>query len=432
MSESKLKYKYGSTGFVKLTGKVAKKYGMFNDMYWLKEYSTLLYLWPFETDNIIKFHSGKFIENKPSNKSISYLYHELTFDKQEDTLQTAIIYKDQEIIQIMLDLLSAVKFLHSQNIMHRDIKQDNILITEDKRAILIDFTHSIRQRVKSFTLNNIVVAYSHRAPEIFNYTEKTSYTNKIDVWSLGILLFEMVIGDDLYEFIGDGTEQDMMNFWELKNDSDNYLNRLYCLYILQKRSLLYTKVYWRWISKMITYDPNQRISAAEMFDIIVEFANKKNIKYIMPKNGDKNVINKRSHKQRELSDDDNILLDKCMNYADIIRKKCYMNFTKTAIKQFVSYLIIKGIIDKETPIENYLLASCLILENTIFDKPTQVSNIVRLINIHKSGTTDVRKLSTVIQIILNTTAEELFLYETFSFEEDIDLLLNDESSLKDL
>lgn len=422
-------YKYGMTGFVDLSGKEAKKYGIFDYMYWLREYAVLLYLWPFETENIIKFHSGKFVETSSPEKQRRQLYHELIFDKQECTLRDAVIYKDQEIIQIMLDLLSAVKFLHSQKIMHRDIKRENILVTPNKRAILIDFTHAIRQRTQSFTLDKAVVTYSYRAPEIFNYQVNTMYTDKIDVWSLGIILFELVIGDNMHTHIGDGSEEDLEMFWKLKNSSDSYLKRLKGLFILQKRSLLHWKAYWKWISRMLEHDPEKRISASDMYDEIIAFANKKNIKYVVPKNGDKEAMGlNHPTKIRYLSDANKKLLDKCMEYVTTFRKNCSMHFTPNAIKQLITHLIFKGLITDDKEPNTFLAAACLILENAVFDRPYDVTEVLSIVNcIEKPKLMTFKEISTAIQIIINTSAEELFLYNTFNFDEDINILLDADS-----
>ncbi len=55
---NKLIYKYGITGFVELHQNTATKYSEFDQMYWLKELSILLYTWAFKTENIIKYHAG--------------------------------------------------------------------------------------------------------------------------------------------------------------------------------------------------------------------------------------------------------------------------------------------------------------------------------------------------------------------------------------
>jgi serine/threonine protein kinase len=89
-------------------------------------------------------------------------------------------------------IAEGIEYLHSQNIAHRDIKLDNILI-EDKTNIvkIIDFGFSVMcssiQKLKIFCGTP-----SYMAPEI---TMKKEYDGKtVDMWALGVLLYVMLTG----------------------------------------------------------------------------------------------------------------------------------------------------------------------------------------------------------------------------------------------
>ena len=88
-----------------------------------------------------------------------------------------------------LQIVNAVYFLHQNNIIHRDIKPENILIGENDVLKLCDFGWA-----KELTVNNrstFCGTIEYMAPEIVG-SEKYDYS--VDLWSLGILLYELLMG----------------------------------------------------------------------------------------------------------------------------------------------------------------------------------------------------------------------------------------------
>jgi MAP/microtubule affinity-regulating kinase len=94
--------------------------------------------------------------------------------------------------RIFKQVAEGVAYLHQQNIVHRDIKLDNILVEESTRMVkLIDFGFSVvvagGQRLKVFCGTP-----SYMSPEI---VRKNEYDGKpVDVWALGVLLFVLLTG----------------------------------------------------------------------------------------------------------------------------------------------------------------------------------------------------------------------------------------------
>ena len=86
-------------------------------------------------------------------------------------------------------------------IIHRDIKADNILITENNVAKLIDFGLSGKDDNKWRDDDPIQLFYpvarANRAPEIYFSSQETS--SKIDIWAAGMVLCEMLIGYEIVE-----------------------------------------------------------------------------------------------------------------------------------------------------------------------------------------------------------------------------------------
>ncbi|OHT07081.1 hypothetical protein TRFO_05278 [Tritrichomonas foetus] len=96
----------------------------------------------------------------------------------------------QELHSIACQVLSAIHMCHSNNIAHRDIKLSNILMDENNRPKLADFGLSVTIQ-KSQMLDVYNGSLSYLAPEVFLKVPYDPF--KSDMWSLGILLYTMVM-----------------------------------------------------------------------------------------------------------------------------------------------------------------------------------------------------------------------------------------------
>ena len=97
-----------------------------------------------------------------------------------------------EAVDIMLQLTSGIACAHDSYIIHRDIKPQNVLILEDGRVKITDFGIAMALNQNELTQTNSVMGSVHYLPP--EQANGSGSTIKSDIYSLGILMFELFTG----------------------------------------------------------------------------------------------------------------------------------------------------------------------------------------------------------------------------------------------
>ena len=96
---------------------------------------------------------------------------------------------EQTAKAIVRELITTVKNCHDLDVVHRDIKADNIMFATPgdlKNLILIDF--GVSRKMDKDTLNSIVGTIHYMSPEVVS---GQAYDKKADIWSLGATIYVM-------------------------------------------------------------------------------------------------------------------------------------------------------------------------------------------------------------------------------------------------
>jgi len=104
---------------------------------------------------------------------------------------------EEELWKLFYQCMSGLVYIHKNNIIHRNIKPENLFITENKTIKIGDFSISAIRKIKNQNLDNMQF-YSretlmigtplYMSPEIYNHQE---YGFKVDVYSMGCTFYEM-------------------------------------------------------------------------------------------------------------------------------------------------------------------------------------------------------------------------------------------------
>jgi serine/threonine protein kinase len=116
----------------------------------------------------------------------------------DDLLREAGALDLERIVSIIQQIAPALDYAHSKQVLHRDLKPSNVLMDDDGGAFLTDFgiARLIGDTNVTLTTQGVVGTPSYMSPE---QAQGTALDNRSDVYSLGVMLFEMATGRRPFE-----------------------------------------------------------------------------------------------------------------------------------------------------------------------------------------------------------------------------------------
>ncbi|EER97120.1 serine/threonine-protein kinase STY17 [Sorghum bicolor] len=107
------------------------------------------------------------------------------------------VFKLPALVGVAMDVSKGMNYLHQNNIIHRDLKTANLLMDENGTVKVADFGVA-RVKAQSGVMTAETGTYRWMAPEVI---EHKPYDHKADVFSFGILLWELLTGKIPYEYL---------------------------------------------------------------------------------------------------------------------------------------------------------------------------------------------------------------------------------------
>ncbi|XP_005987935.1 serine/threonine-protein kinase PAK 4 isoform X1 [Latimeria chalumnae] len=153
---------------------------------------------------------------------------------------------EEQIATVCLSVLKALSVLHSQGVIHRDIKSDSILLTHDGRVKLSDFGFCAQVSKEVPRRKSLVGTPYWMAPELIS---RLPYGPEVDIWSLGVMVIEMVDGEPPYF-----NEPPLKAMKMIRDNLPAKLKNIHKVSPLLKGFL----------DRMLVRDPSQRATADEL------------------------------------------------------------------------------------------------------------------------------------------------------------------------
>ncbi|MFI5187368.1 MAG: serine/threonine-protein kinase [Chitinophagales bacterium] len=163
----------------------------------------------FQKEHAERFKNEAYIQSSVNHPNIAKLYEYVVdadtpciiMEYVEGISLDSYIYKhgrinSPEAEKILIQIVSALKYLHGKNILHRDVKPQNFKIENDGTVKMLDFGISKNEYTPKLTqLGFVVGTTEYMAPEQFEHKVE----KKSDIWSLGVMAYEMLTGSLPFE-----------------------------------------------------------------------------------------------------------------------------------------------------------------------------------------------------------------------------------------
>ncbi|CAD8141516.1 unnamed protein product [Paramecium pentaurelia] len=169
-----------------------------------------------------------------------------------DKLTKLQTFNERTAAEYMKQVLLALSYCHAQNIIHRDMKPSNIMLAspDPKSPIkVIDFG-TAKKQVSGESQTQVIGTPLYIAPEVID----KNYTEKCDIWSCGVILYQILTGKFPFDVKVQSLQQLFAN---IKSGKYNFNSKEFTSLSFEAQTL---------IKSMLQLDPKKRPSASEILN----------------------------------------------------------------------------------------------------------------------------------------------------------------------
>ncbi|KAI3380193.1 hypothetical protein SNEBB_003442 [Seison nebaliae] len=206
----------------------------------------------------------------------TYLLHEQLWVSMElldsgalTNIVTQIRMTEKEISDICYDVLNALTYLHANGVIHRDIKTDSILLSNNGSIKLSDFGFCAQVTKVANRRRSLVGTPYWMAPEVI---QRQWYGVEIDIWSLGIMIIEMVDGEPPLFSEAPMKAMQLIVHSNYEMIQSSHLPKFHEMRVQSSgqstggNDLFIDKIFKEFLGKMIQRDPKERSTASKLLD----------------------------------------------------------------------------------------------------------------------------------------------------------------------
>lgn len=168
---------------------------------------------------------------------------------------------EDEMWDIVEQLIDGIYYIHSNNIAHRDINKDNILIDDNYNIKFVDFGLACQN--KDCDEPASVMRFKQQPPEKFmnNRDENLIQAQADDIWAIGLIIYELIYGEDVYPFTIEDKNDDVLPYSVIVEN----IKRGFPIYYEYDNNITTL------VSHLLDIDQTTRFTAKQAYDFVKQF-----------------------------------------------------------------------------------------------------------------------------------------------------------------